>query len=324
MFVCYLSCYSSTQHTSLMAADSRAVSVSEVDATVLQQINKQVDTVLQFSKTDAELQNSVLKFQLEQAADKAAFESKGGNVDRGEHLRRVLVRMSDLALAVASAILKRTTADMQSRASDADPSTTDALHLTPSLTGPAVADMVHASSVEDFSKGSDAWLQGGALLSSAAVNLLSLVLTVHKELRNGLQMHMLHRNVIDYVNEALGVSREHEIRYFLEGYKTDHMRLIANIAFENTEIGDTVADNDHLLRAILSATKIDEENPGMVEWAEFAIRNLCSCSPLAQEKIRQLTPVGLTPESEKMLAGKMTYHFTSAGKVSLSTAHANK
>ena len=52
----------------------------------------------------------------------------------------------------------------------------------------------------------------------------------------------------------------------------------------------------------------------MVEWAEFAIRNICESSPSARDKIRKLAPQGLTEESRKMLGGRYNCSFSTTGK----------
>ncbi|EPY26609.1 hypothetical protein STCU_06169 [Strigomonas culicis] len=220
-------------------------------------------------------------------------------------MKHVLQRMIDLALSVAKSILSRTL-ESSSKASDKGDEERQ-------------QSFFHSSSVEDFAEGTENWLETGAHLSYLSVELLCFSLITHKKLCKSLQNYMLEKNIVEYLSSALSISRDHEIGYFQEGYRTEHMRLIANLSFSNPEVSSSIVRNDVLIRSILSGTKIDEENPGMAEWAEFAIRNLCGSSQEAQEAIRNMTPLGLSKESEKMLSGKVKCDFTESGKVKMST-----
>lgn len=283
--------------------------VSDANNEVLQKISSNVDTILTFCTSDVELRNFALKFQFEQAAEKAAYNG-GDSTDGLLHMKHVLQRMTDLALSVAKSILSRT---LESASKAAAKENEDSQR-----------EFFHSSSVEDFAEGTEAWLETGAHLSFLSVELLCSTLLTHKKLCKTMQNYMLEKNIVEYLANALSISRDHEIGYFQEGYRTEHMRLIANLSFSNPEVSSSIVRNDELTRSILSGTKIDEENPGMVEWAEFAIRNLCESSREAQDTIRNMTPLSLSEESEKMLAGKVKCDFTDDGKVNMSTLNKKK
>ncbi|EPY26139.1 hypothetical protein AGDE_11521 [Angomonas deanei] len=193
---------------------------------------------------------------------------------------KALKRMSVLALSIAKHVLWRTKnfSTVQSKTKD--------------------VSLIQASSVEDFSEGTDAWLETGAHLSYASVNLLATVLHVSPRICNELQMFLYEKSIIEYLSEALAISRDHELSYFQEGYRTEHVRLIANLAFSNTVVADSIAADVTLLSSVLSGTKIDEENPGLVEWSEFAVRNICDSSASAREKIKKLSPAEIDPKTK--------------------------
>ncbi|CCW63551.1 unnamed protein product [Phytomonas sp. EM1] len=281
----------------------RSPCINEANQEVLEMISKNVDTILALCSADSELRNYALKFQLEQAADKAVFDSGGETVSKIEHMKKVLRRMVDLALAVAMHILERTKNDKGNMSIELD-----------TVSQPST-DLLQSSSVEDFTEGSCAWLEIGAHLSYVSTDLLSLVLVSHSNLRHSLQMYMLGKGVLNYISDALNITQEHEITYFQEGYKTEHVRLMANLCFDNVDCSKAIVGDDNILIKILSATRIDEENPGMVEWAEFAIRNLCASTYEAQEKLKQLKPVRLTDDSKQLLNGRATHSFNNAGKL---------
>lgn len=286
---------------------------------MLSRISRNVDTVVSLSATDAELRHYVLKFQLEQAADKAAYEAAGQSVNKLDHLRKVLQRMVDLALAVAQQVLRRTLEDFQSHVAVLSGDVKATVSQTPTS-----SEMLQTSSVADFAEGTETWLESGAHLSAQAVEILAMVLIAHSQLRPALQAHMLEMNIVPYLAEALAVSRDHELSYFQEGYKTEHMRLVANFVFENPAASRAILQDERLLKEILSGTKVDEENPGMVEWSEFAIRSLCEVSQDARDRIKQLTPMLLSKETTDLLHGRVDCAITEDGKVKLkkrTTAH---
>ncbi|CCW71349.1 unnamed protein product [Phytomonas sp. Hart1] len=281
----------------------RSTCVNDANKDVLEMISKNVDTILALSSADPDLRNYALKFKLEQAADKAVFDSVSETVDEMEHMKKVLERMINLALAVATHILKRTLNDKRN------------INIELDSVSQISTDLLQSDSVEDFAEGSYGWLEIGAHLSYVSTDLLSLVLVSHTKLRQPLQMYMLEKGMLHYISDALNIQREHEITYFQEGYKTEHMRLIANLCFDNTDCSKVLVGDDNILKEILSATRIDEDNPGMVEWAEFAIRNLCVSTYEAQEKLKQLTPVRLSDDSKQCLNGRATYSFDHSGKL---------
>ncbi|ORC86940.1 uncharacterized protein TM35_000252360 [Trypanosoma theileri] len=289
-------------------------SVNEADASTLQHISAKVDALLMLCETDSELRNYSLKFKLEQAVDKTAFEAKREAGEEMLHFRRVLQRMADLALHVAPHILRRVRKYVKSKHTShngevsSEKTNTDTLHANSN-------SLQRSSSVEEFCDGSEAWLESGAHLSYTAVELLCLILVSHPRLVKYLQMYLFECRVLEYIEDALSISREQEITFFQEGYRTEHIRLLANLTLDNEKVCSTIVSNSAILSAILTGTRFDEENPGMVQWAEFTIRNLCCCISEAREIIRQLTPISISDESKELLAGKVDCHINHAGKV---------
>ncbi|KEG10321.1 hypothetical protein DQ04_03881060 [Trypanosoma grayi] len=289
-------------------------SIKEADAEVLPLISSKVDTLLMLCETENELRNYSLKFKLEQAVDKAAFQAKREEGEEMIHFQRILQRMADLALNVAPHILQRTRKHLKNKyASEKSGGSSEAANNSAGHTD--VDNLQRNSSVEEFSDGSEAWLETGARISYTAVELLCLILVSHPRLVKALQAYLFECEVLTYITDALSISREHEIAFFQEGYRTEHIRLIANLTHDNEKVCSSVVGNSALLSAILTGTRFDEENPGMVEWAEFAIRNLCCGSGEAREKIRYLTPIGISEESKELLSGKVDCQLTPEGKV---------
>ncbi|ESL10574.1 hypothetical protein TRSC58_01692 [Trypanosoma rangeli SC58] len=294
----------------------RDVSIKEVDAEVLRLISTKVDSLLMLSETDGELRNYALKFKLEQAVDQTAFQAKREEGEEMLHLQRVLQRMADLALHIAPHILCRTRRHRTSKCLAGSKNASGDGSGTPA-DGRASDSLPRNSSVEDVCDGSEAWLETGAHLSYASVELLCLILVCHPRLVKALQMYLLRCDVLAYVADALSIPCEHEIAFFHEGYRTEHVRLMANLTLDNGEACSCIVGNPVLLSAVLTSTRFDEENPGMVEWAEFCIRNLCCCTGEARDKIRGLLPVGVSDESKVLLAGRADCQLTPEGKLVL-------
>ncbi|RNF27202.1 uncharacterized protein Tco025E_00576 [Trypanosoma conorhini] len=295
----------------------RDASIEEADAEVLRLISAKVDSLLMLSETDAELRNYALKFKLEQAVDQTAFQAKREEGEEMLHLQRVLRRMADLALHVAPHILRRTRRHRSSRCPVGNDDAAAAAAGSTPAEGTASDSIPRNSSVEDVCDGSEAWLETGAHLSHSSVELLCLILVCHPRLVKALQMYLLECDVLAYVADALSIPCEHEIAFFQEGYRTEHVRLMANLTLDNREACSAIVGTPALLSAILTSTRVDEENPGMVEWAEFCIRNLCCCTSEAREKIRRMLPVSISGESRELLAGRADCQLTQEGKLVL-------
>ncbi|KAH9598349.1 Ataxin-10 domain [Trypanosoma melophagium] len=291
-------------------------SVKEADAATLQHISSKVDALLMLCETDGELRNYSLKFKLEQAVDKTAFEAKREAGEEMLHFRRVLQRMADLALHVAPHILRRVRKYVKGKnLSQNDNLSCDRMNTDTLSTHSS--SLQRSSSVEEFCDGSEAWLESGAHLSYTAIELLCLILVSHPRLVKPLQMYLFESRILEYIEDALSISREQEITFFQEGYRTEHIRLIANLTLDNEEVCSAIVSNSAILSAILTGTRFDEENPGMVQWAEFSIRNLCCCISEAREIIRRLTPISISDESKELLFCKVDCHINQAGKLAI-------
>lgn len=280
------------------------LSIKDADSEVLRLVSLKVDSLLVLCETESELRNYSLKFKLEQAVDKTAFQANRRDGEEMLHFQRVLKRMADLALQIAPHILRRTRGHPKN---DAPRPKSDA--------APTYGGLQRNSSVEEFCDGSDAWLEAGARLSHTAVDLLCLILVSHPRLVHTLQMYLFECGVLDYIEDALSISREQEMAFFQEGYRTGHLQLIANLTMDNAEVCSHVVNNSVLFGAVLTSTRVDEENPGMGEWAKFCVRNLSCCTSEAREKMRRLAPIGISDESKELLAGKVDCRLNSAGKL---------
>ncbi|KAK7194582.1 Spinocerebellar ataxia type 10 protein domain containing protein [Novymonas esmeraldas] len=294
--------------------------LADVNQEELAKIGPKIDDILSLCLASLDnLRDMAFKFQYEQAAEKAAYRGAETRPDPMTQLTHVLRRMVDLTLGTARAVYDQTLLEWRRRKCEAETdSSSSPSGSSQSMTSPEV---LRNSSVEDFAEGSNAWLERGSHLSLLSLEVLSSVLLAHHFLRQGLQRYMLDENVLDYLEKVFDMERDHELCYFPEAFKTECMRLIANLTHENVEVNAALAERETFLFNILSATKIDEENPGMVEWAEFAIRNICESSPAARDKIQRLVPQSITEESRAVLGDRCNYTFTSSGKVQL---HTNK
>lgn len=292
--------------------------IADVNQEELTKIGPKIDDVLSICLASFDsLRDMAFKFQYEQAAEKAAYQSGETKPDPMTQLMHVLQRMVDLTLGTARAVYDQTLLEWRRRKGEGDAnSPASQLASSQSMTSPEV---LRNSSVEDFAAGSLAWIERGSHLSLLSLEVLSSVLLAHHYLRKDLQKYMLDFNALDYLEKVFSMERDHELCYFPEGFKTECMRLIANLTHNNVDVNVALVKRDTFLFNILSATQIDEENPGMVEWAEFAIRNICESSAAAREKIRKLAPQGVTDQSRGILAGRCSYSFSSSGKVQLHT-----
>eukprot|EP00796_Vickermania_ingenoplastis_P009581 gene9581-6736_t len=281
----------------------------EINRDILNEMGEKVDLILDLCHKDDELQPFALRFQFEQAADTAAFASCP--TDRAEHMEKVLKRMADLGREVAAYVLERSLSESKKARENSQ-------LWVPSPPQAAPPDIPRVSSVDDFTVGGDAWLECGANVSMLCVSLMSLVILSNKRTQYKLQTHLMDQHVLPYVNEALKISKDHEMSYFLEGHKTELVRLLANLSFENAKTSSAIVHNTELLRSILSSTSIDEDNPGIGEWAKFTIRNICLSCNEARERIQQLKPLAVDSESEHLLnKSGLSCSFAEGGKCRL-------
>ncbi|KPA76075.1 hypothetical protein ABB37_08205 [Leptomonas pyrrhocoris] len=287
--------------------------ISDVNKEELGKIGSKIDDILAICLASFDnLRDLGFKFQYEQAAEKAAHQSGETKPDPMVQLAHVLYRMVDLTLGTAKTVYDQTLAEWRRRKCESErKSPTSPLASSQSLTSP---EALRNSSVADFNEGSSAWVERGAHLSLLSLEVLSSILLAHAALRKSIQKYMLDYDILDYLEKIFGMERDHELSFFPEGFKTECMRLVANLTYENNDVSLALAGRDAFLFSILSATRIDEENPGMVEWAEFAIRNICESSAAAREKIRKLSPQGLTEDSRAMLGGRYNCSFSNSGK----------
>lgn len=264
-----------------------------VDKDVLTKLNKSVDEIINLSLTYLEVKDLVNKFQEEQNTDMKVFRSHSS--DKVSHFKRTLERMIDLSVSLFAQCLRRTLEDAtQVGEQDTVMCTTTA--------------QVKSGSQKTVNLYSPSWRQYNATVSFLCTNVLSLCILASMDLREEMQVYIINCRTLEHICEALNISRDHEINYFIEGHKTELVRLLANLCYNNKEVSSAICSNTDLLVCILSSTQVDEENPGIGEWAKLAIRNLCELSDEGREKIKGLKAISLTDESKKLLM-KQGYSF---------------
>lgn len=78
------------------------------------------------------------------------------------------------------------------------------------------------------------------------------------------------------------------------GFKKNLIQLIANLLYKNKLFQDLIRDKEGI-NPLLNATVIDDQNPYIMQWAIFAIRNLCEENLQNQGYIKKLEKQGLAP-----------------------------
>ena len=116
---------------------------------------------------------------------------------------------------------------------------------------------------------------------------------------NQIQQFFLDEGIIGIISQMATIPREIELARYGEGYRTHLMRVIANATYENRNVTATMLETG-FVPYILSSTVIDEENAGLREWAEFAIRNITAYPPVVTF-IKELKAQRILPESEQEL-----------------------
>eukprot|EP01060_Flectonema_neradi_P021734 TRINITY_DN2962_c6_g1_i1.p1 TRINITY_DN2962_c6_g1~~TRINITY_DN2962_c6_g1_i1.p1 ORF type:complete len:305 (+),score=50.44 TRINITY_DN2962_c6_g1_i1:69-917(+) len=128
----------------------------------------------------------------------------------------------------------------------------------------------------------------------------SLALCCCSTTTNQMQQYFLDEGIINIVCQMATIPREIELARYGEGYRTHIMRVIANATYESHSVTATILETG-FVPLILSSTVIDEENAGLREWAEFAIRNITTYPPVVTF-IKELKGQRILPESEQELS----------------------
>ena len=115
-----------------------------------------------------------------------------------------------------------------------------------------------------------------------------------------LQGYFLATDILDTIMAMYTIPREVELLRYGEGYRTSIMRVVANVTYDNNSVTAYLLEKG-FIPSILSATKIDKENAGLREWAEFGIRNITAYPPVITF-IKELKAQRVAPETEKELS----------------------
>lgn len=274
------------------------------DRDAARQLSHHVDDIVRLAQTDDALNVACVKFQMEHAAAMAAFPGHAAEQDAERaHLLAALNRMVDLAATIARAILQRAAAPSRGGSpqgpSGAVPppppeerldSPTSGSADMPTMFSASTADELRSSSVDDLAA-SDMIAERNATLMRHCCRAAALVFLVSEQLRPAVQEHALEFGLLEVLRSALLLPRSVELRSFAEGFRTEHMNVLSNFTFGCRAVCGALGRDEALLHAVLGATRVDEENPGLVEWAEFTIRNVCALSPEAREHIRAQQPL---------------------------------
>lgn len=331
----------------MSAMSQKRATVQDADSDVMRQISELIDEMLTLSQPDADLRMYCVKFQVEHASSKVEYQSADaksalGNADTDDddapasplgadmlHLKWALQRMIDLATSISQSIKSRsvrsfreTSPSMRSTTPDSPYSgetSAAAPRASPSVEGSSGSSTLgnFSGSVDEFMAMTDhdVRVELRANVMHVALEILSQSLLVHPALCTLLQEYMIgDKLLVPHLSDLMLLEKELELAYFTEGFKTDVMKLIANLTFQNQSASTAIAVDHRFLNAILSATRIDDENPGLVEWAEFAIRNICSASPTARDHLAKLQPSALLAQSSAFL-GNPDYQFDASGKL---------
>jgi len=276
-------------------------SIRDVNTQTLEAISQHIDTLLALSQPDAELRMHANKFQLEHASAKVEYQQASPTPFEPPHatsspplsremvhLKRVLTRMVDFALTIAQDVLRKVLV-AGSKVMTRSPSIESVIDspLSRRSDGFAQVDMSSVTNLDDLEE--EDQIRVGHVMHSA-LEVLSLGLLAHPDpqLLMALQSQLDDRGVLVLLAEGLSIDREVEQAWFAEGFKTDVMKIVANLTFENAIISRKIVDDDKFFAAVLSSTRIDEDNLGIGEWAEFAIRNMCLSDSGAREKLKKV------------------------------------
>lgn len=266
--------------------------------------SRHVDELVRLAQTDPDLRMACVKFQMEHAAAMAGYDAGASGAEE-VHLEAMLRRMLELATGTAAALLQRVQAGARSPVSPpcappATAATGTGSHPSSAVNSPTSAASAHArgfasfdgmdsaprsSSVDDLNA-SDLVLERNASLMQHACRVAAVVFLVSQHFQTRLQQYGLDIGLLDVVRDALRLPRNTELRCFAEGFRTEFMNVLSNFTFGHPNVCDAVAADEDLVRAIMGATRIDEENPGLVEWAEFALRNICGMSGQARDVVK--------------------------------------
>jgi ataxin-10 len=333
----------------MSAMSQKRATVQDADSDVMRQISELIDEMLTLSQPDADLRMYCVKFQVEHASSKAEYQSEDAKGSLGHdaddddapgrpasplgadmlHLKWALQRMIDLATSISQSITSRSVRSFRETSPSMRSTTPDSPYSSETSAAPRASPSVSvegggSSTLGNFSGSVDEFMamtdhdvrvELRANVMHVALEILSQSLLVHPALCTLLQEYMIDEKLlVPHLSDLMLMEKELELAYFTEGFKTDVMKLIANLTFQNHSASTAIAVDHRFLNAIFSATRIDDENPGLVEWAEFAIRNICSASPAARDHLAKLQPSALLAQSSAFL-GNPDYQFDASGKL---------
>jgi len=106
--------------------------------------------------------------------------------------------------------------------------------------------------------------------------------------------------LMEYIRQAFATSREIELAWFAEGFRTMHMNLLCNVLFDCPAACRAVLDCEGLVMLMLFHGKhLDPENPGLNEWSAFAMRTVTKEVPEAGERISEMKKKAQQMSAEK-------------------------
>ncbi|CAO2601356.1 Atxn10 [Lemmus lemmus] len=161
----------------------------------------------------------------------------------------------------------------------------------------------------------------------ATIRLLDVLceMTSHTELLGYLQVfpglmeqvidvlrviHVVGKDTTNIFSPSDSLKAEGDIEHMTEGFKSHLIRLIGNLCYKNKENQDKVNELDGI-PLILDSSNIDDNNPFMMQWVVYAVRNLTEDNSQNQDFIAKMEEQGLADAS---LLKKMGFEVEKSGE----------
>lgn len=122
-------------------------------------------------------------------------------------------------------------------------------------------------------------------------------------------IHEVGKESTNIFSPSDSLKAEGDIEHMTEGFKSHLIRLIGNLCYKNKENQDKVNELDGI-PLILDSSNIDDNNPFMMQWVVYAVRNLTEDNSQNQDVIAKMEEQGLADAS---LLKKMGFEIEKSG-----------
>ncbi|XP_052604514.1 ataxin-10 isoform X2 [Peromyscus californicus insignis] len=123
-------------------------------------------------------------------------------------------------------------------------------------------------------------------------------------------IHVIGKDTTNIFSPSDSLKAEGDIEHMTEGFKSHLIRLIGNLCYKNKENQDKVNELDGI-PLILDSSNIDDNNPFMMQWVVYAVRNLTEDNSQNQDFIAKMEEQGLADAS---LLKKMGFEVEKSGE----------